>query len=200
MYHPAKIGKLSHQQISKLLNGHRVRVKHGSAHTVHLSHEQHKRLSSASKKDAGIVLEFDPYQQAQHQHLRGESHLHHAEGEGGKRKAHRGRCFWDIAKSGLKAIAPIAIDEGGKYLKGSIAGLGPKSHRRKRGGDINDIMRKTLHTVEDVASYALPFMFGLREGGHRRRKRKIPSNRRKTTRSHRKKPHFHGESLFAAGY
>jgi len=49
MYHPTHIAKLSAAQISKILNGHRVRVKHGNHHVLHLSHEQHKKVMSAHK-------------------------------------------------------------------------------------------------------------------------------------------------------
>ena len=73
MYHPAQIGKLSPAQISKLLNGHSVRVKHGSGHQVHLSKEQHKKLHKAEIKGSGVNLTFDPYQVHNHQHLREKS-------------------------------------------------------------------------------------------------------------------------------
>ena len=53
MYHEAGIEKLSKAQISKLLNGHRVRGKYGSHHKVHLSQEQHKKLHSAHNKGCG---------------------------------------------------------------------------------------------------------------------------------------------------
>jgi hypothetical protein len=74
MYSPVRIEQLSKAQISKLLNGHGVRVKHHASgrHMVHLSSAQHKKLASAHKKGKAVTLQFDPYQIAHHQHLRGE--------------------------------------------------------------------------------------------------------------------------------
>ena len=74
MYHPVRIEQLSHPQILKLLRGHGVRVKHCASgkHTVKLSKEQHKKLSRAHMKGQGMVLTFDPFQMADHEHLRGE--------------------------------------------------------------------------------------------------------------------------------
>ena len=62
MYSKTNIGKLSKAQISKLLKGHRVRVKSGSGHEISLSKEQHKKLTRAHKKGMGSTLQFDPYQ------------------------------------------------------------------------------------------------------------------------------------------
>ena len=50
MYSKTNIGKLSKAQISKLLKGHRVRVKSGTGHEISLSKEQHKKLTRAHKK------------------------------------------------------------------------------------------------------------------------------------------------------
>ena len=72
MYTPVGIHQLSAKQISRLLNGHGVRVKHGSHHKVHLSSEQHKKLIRAHHKGSGVTLVLDPYQIQHHQHMRGE--------------------------------------------------------------------------------------------------------------------------------
>ena len=71
MYTLHTIKALSKPQISRLLNGHGVRVSHGSHHKIHLSHEQSKKHHKASRDGKGYTLHFDPYQMAQHQHLRG---------------------------------------------------------------------------------------------------------------------------------
>ena len=71
MYIPVKLDKLSAHQISRLLNGHGVRVKHGSHHEVELSHEQHKKLLKAHAKGSALTITLDPFQIAKHQHLRG---------------------------------------------------------------------------------------------------------------------------------
>ena len=131
-YHPVHIEKLSPAVIAKMLNGHRVRIKHGNHHVIHLSHEQHKKHVSAHKKGAGHIIQFDPFQQQMevHQKLRhGHSHphthgygrqltesssfhAHHGWGEGvcgeggrGKKGARRGRGPFDIFKSVVKAVA-----------------------------------------------------------------------------------------------
>jgi hypothetical protein len=72
MYTPVGIHQLSAKQISRLLNGHGVRVKHGSHHKIHLSSEQHKKLIRAHHKGSGVTLVLDPYQIEHHQGMRGE--------------------------------------------------------------------------------------------------------------------------------
>ena len=65
-YEPIGIQKLSKGQISRLLNGHRVIVKHGNAHNIRASREQHKKITSAGKKQKGVGIMFDPYQIEEH--------------------------------------------------------------------------------------------------------------------------------------
>ena len=76
MYEPVKVEHLSKAQVSRLLNGHSVRVKHHpqGKHTIHLHKEQMKKLAKASAKGGAINLAFDPYQIDNHQHLRHEAH------------------------------------------------------------------------------------------------------------------------------
>ncbi len=50
MYHKVKIGQLSTTQISRLLNGHGVRVSNGSNHEIELSKEQMKKYMKALEK------------------------------------------------------------------------------------------------------------------------------------------------------
>ena len=71
MYLESGIEKISPAQLSKLLNGHGVRVKHGSAYKIGLSTEQHKKLMRAHKKGKAATITFDPYQIQNHQMLRG---------------------------------------------------------------------------------------------------------------------------------
>ena len=208
-YHPVHIEKLSPAVIAKMLNGHRVRIKHGNHHVIHLSHEQHKKHISAHKKGSGHIIQLDPFQQQMeaHQKLRqGHSHPHThgyghqltsmcGEGGRGKKSARRGRGPFDIFKSVVKAVAPIAINEGSKFLSNKIEGWGEGIKKRgrkhhKKGGDINDDLRKTLHTMEDIAPIALPLLMGLGEGG-----RTHPRHR-----GHHLRRHSHGEALFPAGY
>lgn len=70
MYHKIHVDKLSNAQISKLLNGGRIRVKAGRHHAIHVSSEQHKKIHKAHLKGAGVTIEFDPYQMEEHHHLR----------------------------------------------------------------------------------------------------------------------------------
>ena len=71
MYHKASISPLSSTQISKMLNGHSVRVSHGNQHDIELSKEQFKKFSKAHKNGKAMTLTMDPFQIQNHQHLRG---------------------------------------------------------------------------------------------------------------------------------
>jgi len=222
MYHPTHVARLSPTQISKLLNGYRVRIKHGNAHVLHLSHEQHKKVLNAHKKGAAVTIGFDPFQmEMPHHHKLRHGHHHHSSGHGdlhestsyhahhgrgrGRKASHRGRGPFDIFKSVVKAVAPIAIEKGGDFLKNKIEGWGVHNPIKKRGrprkttgcggrtrkhnkkgGNIGDDI---LHFAEEAAPIALPLMMGLGEGTH---------NSHSHRRSHRH--HHHGESLMPAGY
>ena len=71
MYHKVKVGQLSNPQISRLLNGHGVRVYDGSNHEIELSKEQLKKFMKAREKGKAITLTMDPFQMQNHQFLRG---------------------------------------------------------------------------------------------------------------------------------
>ena len=75
MYHKASISPLSGTQISKILNGHSVRVSAGNGHDIELSKEQLKKLTKAFKTGKGMTLTMDPYQMQNHQHLRGSGNV-----------------------------------------------------------------------------------------------------------------------------
>ena len=122
-YHKINISKLSHNQILRLLRGHRIRVKHGNGLEINASEEQHKKITRAHKKGSGATIQFDPYQIEQHQHMRHKQKggkcgkaLFPA-GYSVKRKRKKGKGFADIAKKTAKVLAPIVIDESAKYLK-----------------------------------------------------------------------------------
>lgn len=66
MYFRISIDKLSPNQLSRLRNGHPVRVKHGSSHHIHLTASQIKKFSSASRKGKAVTVTFDPHQAEQH--------------------------------------------------------------------------------------------------------------------------------------
>ena len=66
MYHEVGIAKLSKAQLSRLRNGHKVRVKMGDSHKINVSQEQLKKLNSAHKKGKAYTILFDPYQVEKH--------------------------------------------------------------------------------------------------------------------------------------
>jgi hypothetical protein len=66
MYHTVGIEKLSENQLSRLRNGHPVRLKLGNHHNIHLSIQQLKKLNSASKRGKASTVTFDPYQKEAH--------------------------------------------------------------------------------------------------------------------------------------
>jgi hypothetical protein len=66
MYYEVGIQKLSENQLSKLRNGHPVRVKLGNHHKICLSIQQLKKLNKASQKGSALTISFDPYQLEAH--------------------------------------------------------------------------------------------------------------------------------------
>ena len=70
MYHEAHIAPLSQKQVSKILNGHAVRIKKGSGMKIHLSSGHHKKLHRAGLKGSAITVTLDPYAIEHNQHLR----------------------------------------------------------------------------------------------------------------------------------
>jgi len=117
MYHEVGLDALSKKQVSKLLNGHPVRVKFGGSMPAFVSAEHLKKLTKAGMKGCGITVSLDPYAIAKNQHLR------KAVGMLGRGTGH------DVAKSlGNAAIAGTdaasarlvrAIDGSGLYGRGT---------------------------------------------------------------------------------
>ena len=145
MYSKTNIAKLSKAQISKLLKGHRVRIKSGTGHEISLSKEQHKKLTRAHKKGMGYTLQFDPYQiDMNYEPLRGKPNP--------KKK---GEGIFDIAKSVGKSVAPVLIDLASKELKNKIEGTGKK---RKACGKCKTGGNKIVNTFKDIANSIQPFV------------------------------------------
>ena len=170
-YHKITLAQLSHTQIGKLMNGHRIRVRHGHKHHIHVSEEQHKKIMKANQKGAGTTIQFDPFQIHHHQHLRGEG-------------------FMDIVKgglkSGLKYGANKLVDVGADMVHSKINGMGggallpagygtQKRRGRKGKGVIGSIAKLVAPAViGGVASYVKDHhMFGTGSGhsGHARGRR-----------------------------
>ena len=110
MYHEVGLDALSKKQVSRLLNGHPVRVKFGSGIKAIVSAEHLKKISKAGLKGMGSTLRLDPYAIAHNQYLR------KAVGMLGRGKGH------DLAgvlsdSSGRSAIA--ATDRLVRALEGS---------------------------------------------------------------------------------
>jgi hypothetical protein len=67
MYTPVKIHQLSATQKRKLRKGDKAIIKQGTGHTVFLSQEQKKKFDRACTKGKGLTVQFDPYQQDEHE-------------------------------------------------------------------------------------------------------------------------------------
>jgi len=156
MYHEIGIGKLSPTQVSRLLNGHGVRVKHGSHHKIHASTEQHKKIMTAHRKGKAHTLTFDPYQIAQHQHLRG--HKSHGEGEG----------IHHIRRHVKHAVHKIHHGFGEGEGEGKVHTL-PHYPIHPMGGSTyaHRVARRTRNTfkpLKELAHYAIPATLGTLAG------------------------------------
>ena len=134
MYHPIEIKHLSANQISKVLNGHPVRVLHGKGHQIEVSHEQLKKMHKAHSQGKGINITFDPFQQANHQHLRGQGIM-----------------------SSAKRYAQPLLDRGVRYaneindrIKRVTGGRVRKS--RKHGSGFLDVINDIGHKAGSVFS------------------------------------------------
>jgi len=166
MYHPAHIAALSKKQVSKLLNGHPVRVRGGGHHKIHISAEHHKKLHKAHAKGCGITLTLDPYAIEHNQHLR------HDVGMGGKLGQNFGKF---IVHEGLEPLITAGVERGvrgiqtGHGIMSMAKAFTPKPMRRmvsrniKRvGGNVNrgkkfdKWMGKIGHTIKSIGDYIKP--------------------------------------------
>ena len=152
MYSSVGIQQLSPTQISRILNGHSVRVKHGNAHNLKVTHEHHKKIMSAHRRGAGVNIALDPYAIQHNQHLRGHK-KHYGMGEGmgegihhlhtlsrhphhRHHKRHGMGILTDVgslASDVGHALYPIAKDIGVSYAKKRLGlGEGLMRQRKKR--------------------------------------------------------------------
>jgi hypothetical protein len=125
-YHKVKIDKLSPTQISKLLRGLKVRVRHGSHHHIHVSAEHAKKIMKAHQKGAAHTLELDPYAIEHNMHLK----------KGGSFMSVMrdiGRTLAPVAH----AAAPVALDIGKKLLEKRL-GLGMRMHHEGSDDECSD--------------------------------------------------------------
>jgi hypothetical protein len=206
MYHKIPISKLSHHQILKLLRGHRVRVKHGQGHTLHVSEEQHKKIMTAHRKGKAHTLQFDPFQIEAHEHLRGRMHTlpyhpkhpHDEESmEGGSTYAHR------VARRTRNTFKPLK-DLAHYAIPATLGAIG-RTAGTFYGGPIGGIAGSTLGAY---AGNEFDKHFGIGEGIKRRGRPKKHHTVHghgegegiKRRRGRPKKHHGHGEALVPAGY
>jgi len=118
MYHKASISPLSNTQISKMLNGHSVRVSNGDKHDIELSKEQLKKFSKAHKNGKAMTLTMDPFQIQNHQILRGS-------GTGGNLKR--------TAKGSAKRLIDAGTDRLIRSIEGSSIGGNIKATAKDSG-------------------------------------------------------------------
>ena len=137
MYHPVSITHLSSAQVSKLLNGHPVRVKHGPGHHIEVSHEQHKKLQKAHSKGSASTIQFDPFQQANHQHLRGEG-IKSAFKKAG-RFIKSNPMLNNLAHQAISSASDYANDHG--FDSSMVNSLSDMAHSELGGGSLKSFSR-----------------------------------------------------------
>ena len=135
MYYRISIDKLSPNQLSRLRNGHPVRVKHGSSHHIHLTASQIKKFSSASRKGKSVTVTFDPHQAEQHA-----SGLMGDIAKGVKAAFHRHKHLLNPVIRVAKGYAHRGVAKASKYAHEKIEdfpefqqGHGIKKHYKGKG-------------------------------------------------------------------
>ena len=153
MYHSTGVQKLSPSQMSKLRNGHPVRIKQGSGNTLNLTDAQIKKLAQAHKRGAAYTIQMHPEQ--------AEKHGAGIFGDIKKFALSTVRKNRDLinpiigrarsyAKSGIQKLADKA-NEKIDYYTPEIQGEGvvkPKRGRPKKGeGIIGDVLKGLISTT-----------------------------------------------------
>ena len=163
MYHKASIAPLSSTQVSKILNGHSVRISAGNGHDIELSKEQLKKFARAQKTGKGMTVTMDPFQMQNHQHLRGSGNLKKTAKGSAKRLIVAGtdRLIRSIAGSGnIKATAKdsgkrlivAGTDRAVEAIEGSS--IGGKINRLKKYSRWTSAINKTIRDGIDTSGKA----------------------------------------------
>jgi hypothetical protein len=139
MYSDIEINTLSKNQISKLLNGHPVRLMVGVGHTLAVSSEQYKKLIKAKKNDSSATITLDPYQIEESQHLRDDI-----------RGSGVGKKIKSLVKKGIKNKVESVVKE--QVSKAKQIALKRLNEQVKR-----DIARRQIEDVVDVPSVDVEF-------------------------------------------
>ena len=195
MYHKASISPLSSTQISKILNGHSVRVSHGNKHDVELSKEQFKKFSKAHKNGKAITLTMDPFQIQNHQHLRGSGNLKRTAKGSAKRLIVAGtdRLIRSIEGSGIGGnITATSKDSGKRLIVAGTdraiqaidgSGIGGSVNRLNKysrwTGAINKTIRDGIDTSGKASRVYYQSTGPMAQLGFGLKKRKAPRGRRK---------------------
>ena len=131
MYTPVKIHQLSATQKRKLRKGDKAIIKQGTGHTVFLSQEQKKKFDRACTKGKGLTVQFDPYQQDEH------------EGSGLFSSAKK------IAMSKKKELVKLAKERAREEGRKALPGL--KDMARSKGRDFIDHARvRATQSLDDA--------------------------------------------------
>ena len=199
MYHKASIAPLSSTQISKILNGHSVRVSAGNGHDVELFKEQLKKFAKAQKTGKGMTLTMDPFQMQNHQHLRGSGNLTRTSKGSVKRliTSATDRAIRAIEGSGIGGNIKATAKDSGKRLIVSgtdrairaIEGSGVNRLNKysRWTGAINKTVRDGIDTVGKASrvyrastqpNISDMLGFGLKKRKAPRRRRRSPSDER----------------------
>ena len=163
MYHKASIAPLSSTQISKILNGHSVRISAGNGHDIELSKEQLKKFARAQKTGKGMTVTMDPFQMQNHQHLRGSGNLKKTAKGSAKRLIVAGtdRLIRSIEGSGNikatskdsgKRLIVAGTDRAIKAIEGSS--IGGKINRLKKYSRWTTAINKTIRDGIDTSGKA----------------------------------------------
>lgn len=107
--HIVDVAQLADPQIRRLMSGQGVKIKHGTTHKLHLTHDQHKRWLKM-KQGGGMIVRMLPHQIA----------MHAGSLSGGRTYAQRlaartsriGRRFVNTIKAVGNVVAPIAQEVG----------------------------------------------------------------------------------------
>ena len=138
MYHKASISPLSATQISKILNGHSVRVSAGNGHDIELSKEQFKKFARAHQAGKGMTLTMDPYQMQNHQFLRGSGNIKAVGKDSGKRLIIAGTDRAIRAITGSGNIKSVGKDSGKRLI---IAGTDRAIRAITGSGSVNRLKK-----------------------------------------------------------
>jgi hypothetical protein len=166
MYHKASIAPLSSTQISKILNGHSVRISAGNGHDIELSKEQLKKFARAQKTGKGMTVTMDPFQMQNHQHLRGSGNIKKTAKGSAKRLIVAGtdRLIRSIEGSGIGGNIKATAKDSGKRL--IVAGtdraiqaiegssIGGKINRLKKYSRWTTAINKTIRDGIDTSGKA----------------------------------------------